>query len=62
MWYDHLPSFDDILFDPSNLLFDERPIVGITLVGRNLRVRITNLQITGKDTCDSKPLGVVLQL
>jgi hypothetical protein len=59
MRYGHLSGFNDILLDPVELLFNERPVICIALIGRHLRVWIADLQVASKDACDSEPFGVV---
>jgi hypothetical protein len=43
MRYGHLAGFDDVLLDPVELFFDERPVISIALIGRHLRVWIADL-------------------
>ena len=59
MRYDHPAGSDDVPLDPFQLLFDERPVISIALIGRHLRVWIADLQVASKDACDSEPFGVV---
>ena len=59
MRYGHPAGFDDVLLDPVELLFDERPVISIALIGRHSRVWIADLQVASKDACDGEPFGVV---